>query len=172
MPIIVKEPESSFTPCPPGAHHAVCVDVVDLGQVETQWGMKPMVRIVWQVEETMPDGRPFLASQRFGASLHEKSTLRKFLESWRGKPLTGDDLRGLDLEKLIGVNALLNIVQTSKDGRIYSNIAAIMPPPKSAPKLTVRDYTRKKDRDTSDPHAAPVGRNPGEDDDDDPFPIG
>ena len=124
MAIIVKEPESSFTPCPPGAHHAVCVDVVDLGTVETQWGMKPMVRLVWQVEETMPDGRPFFASQRFGASLHEKSTLRKFLESWRGKPLSADDLKGLDLEKLIGVNALLNVVQTSKDGRIFSNIAA------------------------------------------------
>ena len=34
MAIIAKEPERSFTPCPEGLHHAVCVDVVDLGVLQ------------------------------------------------------------------------------------------------------------------------------------------
>lgn len=31
MGIIAKAPEKNFAPAPEGLHHAVCVDVIDLG---------------------------------------------------------------------------------------------------------------------------------------------
>jgi len=173
MGLTVKEPESNFQPCPAGTHHAVCCDVVDLGEVETQWGKKPMVRIVWQVEEQMADLRPFTASQRFTASLHEKARLRGFLESWRGRRLSADELKGFDLERLIGINALLNVVHDEKDGKVYSNIASIMPPPKSSSRLQASpDYVRAKDRKKDGAGGPPehaeddfsTDRQPGDDD--------
>jgi hypothetical protein len=40
MPIIAKA-GGSFTPAPEGTHTAICVDVVDLGQVEDIFQGKP-----------------------------------------------------------------------------------------------------------------------------------
>ena len=42
----------------------------------------------------MPDGKPFLVRRRYTASLHEKSALRKDLESWRGRAFTNVELDG------------------------------------------------------------------------------
>jgi hypothetical protein len=172
MAILVKEPEGQYTPAPPGAHLSVCCDVVDLGMIETTWGSKPMVRIVWQIEERMNDERPFTVGKRYTASLHEKSRLRADLESWRGKRLSEEDLRGFDLERLIGVNALLNVIQEEKAGKVYSNITAIMPPPRSMAKIAVtREFVRRKDREDGGamkPNANPAPthqREPGSDDD-------
>lgn len=148
MAIMVKEPETTYTPAPAGTHPAVCCDVVDLGEVTSTWGTKPMIRVVWQIEQKMQDGRPFTCNKRYTASLHEKSTLRADLESWRGRKLSTEELHGFDLERLIGVNALVNIIVEEKDGKVYSNVKAIMPPLKSMTKLAVTpEFVRRKDRE-------------------------
>ena len=151
MAIIAKEPESSFTPCPEGLHHAVCVDVIDLGMLQTNWGDKHKVRIVWQVEEENTDtGRRFDVRKQYNLSLHEKATLRKDLEGWRGRKFTRDELTGFDLEKLLGANCQVQVVQDiTEESRVYANVQAIVPPPKGGtPKLVSLDYTRVKDRPT------------------------
>jgi len=67
----------------------------------------------------------------------------------RGRPFSFDELVGFDLENLIGVACALNIVaKTSKKGKVFSNIAGIMPLPKSMTKIEPRDYVRTKDRPT------------------------
>ncbi len=149
MAIIAKEPEQKeYTPCPEGLHHAVCVDVVDLGIVTGAFGDKHKVRIVWQIEEEQPDtGRRHTASKQYTLSLHEKASLRKDLESWRGRKFVKDELAGFDLEKLIGVNCQIQVVHDiSDDGRIWGNVQAVVPPPKNIAKLSALDYTRHKDR--------------------------
>jgi hypothetical protein len=163
----------TFTPCPQGVHQAVCVDVVDMGLLEVTWNgqvkKQHKVRIVWQVEELMDDGKPFIVQKRYTASLHEKSKLRPELESWRGRAFTEDELREFDLEKLIGANCLLNVAHVSKDGKTYANVTAVMPLKKGMEKLTPRDYTRVVDRTTTQQADPEHDEPPPITDDDIPF---
>lgn len=144
----------TFTPCPQGVHQAVCVDVVDMGILEVTWNgqtkKQHKVRIVWQVEELMEDGKPFIVQTRYTASLHEKARLRKDLESWRGRAFTDAELKSFDLEVLLGVNCLLNVVQVTKDGKTFSNVTAVMPLKKGMEKIAPTSYTRYVDRKEHD----------------------
>ena len=151
MAIIVKgRNDFNYLPAPSGSHAAVCCDVVDLGEMDNKWqpGKKqPKVRIAFLIDENMDDGTPFLVSSMFTASLHNKATLTKFLESWRGRGFTAEELEGFDLEKLLGVPALLQIVHKEHDGRVYANVQTVMALPKSmTPPVIGPDFVRKKDR--------------------------
>lgn len=151
--MIVREPEWDFVQAPVGVHSAVCVDEVDLGLIPNRFDPEsdpvPTVRLVWQISEDMSDGKPFIIKKDYRASLHEKAGLRKDLEAWRGRPFSFDELVGFDLENIIGMACALNIVaKTSKKGKVFSNIAGIMPLPKSMTKIEPRDYIRTKDRPT------------------------
>jgi hypothetical protein len=129
MAIVVRRTEGDFQPCPAGTWPAVCVDVVDLGAMKSPWKeeMVHKIRLVWQVSERMPDGRPYLVQRMYTASLHEKSSLRKDLSSWRGQDFKPEELNGFDLENVLGVGCLLSVVQQAgNDGQIYANIIAVM----------------------------------------------
>lgn len=147
MSIIARKPESQYVPAPEGLHHAVCCDVIDLGLMQTAWGEKHKVRLVWQLEPTQEDGRPYEVRKQYSLSLHDRAALRKDLESWRGRKFTPAELEGFDLEKLIGVNCQVQVVQDiSEEGTIWANVQAIVPAPKGVLKLAVREYTRMQDR--------------------------
>jgi hypothetical protein len=156
--MVVREPEQHFIQAPVGVHAAVCVDEIDMGEVANHFdpekGPVPTVRLVWQIAEDMPDGKPYLIKKDYRASLHEKAGLRKDLEAWRGRAFTPVELSGFDLEDVIGATCQLNVVaKTSQKGKTYSNIAAIMPLAKGMLKMVPRDYVRQKDR--PQPVAAP-----------------
>jgi len=159
MPIIAKASGANFIPAPPGAHAAVCVDVVDLGMLEVSFGGKTKqqhkVRIVWQIEEVRADNKPFSVSKRYTLSLHEKAALRKDLESWRGKAFTAEELEGFDLEMLLSKAALLNVIQQTRDNSTYANVASIMRLPKGMSAPTPSDYVRVCDRTPSEAEAVP-----------------
>lgn len=159
MPIIAKASGSNFIPAPPGAWAAVCVDVVDLGMLKVAFGGKEKtqhkVRLVWQIEEVRPDNKPYSVSKRYTLSLHEKASLRKDLESWRGRPFTDEELQGFDLEILLSKAALLNVISETKNGSTYSNVASIMRLPKSMQAPTPRDYVRVCDRQPTEGEATP-----------------
>lgn len=152
MSIIVSESKKEYTPAPPGVHQGVCCDVVDLGEVEVTYQNKTRkqhkIRIVWELDEVNEkNGKAFQASRRYTASLDQKASLRKDLESWRGRPFTSEELAGFDLEKLLGANAMLNIVHTQRDGETYANVQAVMPLHKGMQKIGIsKDYVRVKDR--------------------------
>lgn len=174
MAIIAKDSGGgNFTPAPGGVHASVCCDVVDLGVLEVTYSGKTKkqhkVRILWQIEQSMEDGKPFIVQKRYTLSLHEKSSLRADLESWRSKPFSEDELKGFDLENLIGVPALLNVVPEMKNGTVYANVKSIMKLPKNFTVLKPRDYIRVQDRDPQQQHEdmPPVGE--GITDDDIPF---
>ncbi len=154
-PIMVSQGESrQFTPAPAGLHQAVCVDVIDMGILEVTYMNKtkkqPKVRVAWQIDEQMEDGKPFLVQKRYTASLYEKATLRKELESWRGRPFTTEELDAFDLEKLIGANCQLNIQHVTKEGKLYANVVSIVPLGKNMPKMVAKDYVRVQDRPESE----------------------
>jgi len=157
MPIIVSG-ESAYELHPEGQFRAVCVDVVEKRDVPTAWGPKTKVRLVWQTEELRGDGKPFLASSSFNASLAETSRLRPFLEAWRGKKFTQDELKAFDLEHLIGAQAVIQVTHVSREGKEYDNVTAIMRPMKGLEPVAPNGYVRTIDRPdaTPAPQAAPA----------------
>ena len=145
MPLVIKEGGGGdFDPAPPGLHHSVCVDVVNLGWQETKFGKKKQVKIVWQTKTKDAKGRRFQIRGTYTQSLNEKSNLRHILETWRGRPFTPEELREFDVEKLIGVNCQIQVIhRASQKGRVYANAQAIVPAVKGMEHLTAEDYERE-----------------------------
>jgi len=134
----------SFTPVPAGMHLARCYRIVDLGTQEVTYkgDTKFQHKIMLQFEVHGEDdsgkplvtdkGEPMSISKNFTLSLGEKATLRSDLEAWRGRAFTPEELRGFDIEKLLGVWAMLAISkETGQDGKQYTNIKNINPVPKA-----------------------------------------
>lgn len=170
---IVAKAGATFSPCPAGSHIAVCIDVVDLGMVKSEYkGSKPKtqhkIRVVWQTGELRDDGKPFLVSKRYTLSLHEKAALRKDLESWRGRAFTSEELEGFDVEAVLGAGAMVSVIQTANNGTVYANVNAVMKPPKgvSLPELD-QSYVRVCNRKPED--EAPPAEEWTPSDDDVPF---
>lgn len=104
-----------FKQVEPGSYSAVLTKMIDLGTQEIVWQgaskFAHKVKMVWELSELMPDGRPFITSRDFTVSLHEKSALRGFLNGWRGRDFTEEELKGFDPKVLIGKGCLLSMVQ-------------------------------------------------------------
>ena len=150
MPIIAKGSSGKFEPCPAGVQQAVCVDIVDHGTQPTPWGDKWKVDVRWQTAERMADGSPYLVNKRYTLSLNEKANLRHDLEAWRGRPFTEAEVMGFDLEKLIGVNCLLNVVhKAGAKGGTFANVVSIMPLAKGMTPIAPVGYVRVCDRTTT-----------------------
>ena len=140
MGLIAKETGNggvSREPIEAGMQHAVCYGLIDLGTHYDDMYKKTnhKVMIQWEIPdlriELTRDGEtvnvPRIISKRYTISLHEKAGLRKDLESWRGRAFTPDELKGFDLNNLLGVNCNLNIVHQARDGKTYANISSITP---------------------------------------------
>jgi len=163
MPFLVKETSSQFEPAPEGLQQAVCVDIVDLGMVKTEFGDKHMVRIVWQVPTVAKTGERHQVAGRYTVSLHKKAKLRQHLEMWRGKAFTGDELKGFDLEKLLGANCQMQVVHNVADeGRVYANVQAIVPCLPTMKKLEPLNFVRFKDRPKDGSGAVAAGEPEGD----------
>lgn len=137
----LKVPEKSsgaFIPCPAGTHNAVCVDCVEIKDVERSYGGKTwkedQVRFTFQVEKRISEAdvqaklkamagaapeqiesAKKLAGQRFGVrtfgmkqSMHDKAGLRKFVQAWLGRDFKVGE--ELDPETLVGVPCFLTVV--------------------------------------------------------------
>lgn len=122
-----------FKPHPEGIHPAACVDVMDLGLVETEFqGQKRMVnkvKLVFESEQKTDDGKTCSVSKNFTASLHPKAKLADFLGKWRGRPVTPGET--IDLAKLIGASCTLVIShQQNMTGKTYASIDAVSKPTK------------------------------------------
>lgn len=156
-----------FTPAPEGVHSAVCVDVINLGTVDTQFGKKPKCRIVFEINKKMDDGRPFTAAKTYTVSLNEKSNLHKDLRSWKGKPFTSQELQGFDLERLIGAPCQVAISHVDKDGTTYANITMIMKPEKGKVYVASGSYKRAEGNGNNNPVADYDDSNPQDDSIDD-----
>ncbi len=122
-----------FKPHPEGIHPAVCVDVMDLGLVETDFqGVKKMVnkvKITFESEAKTEDGKPCTVFRSFSASLHPKSNLSTFLSKWRGRPVAPGE--SINLQQLIGASCTLVIShQKNLAGKTYASIDAVSKPTK------------------------------------------
>lgn len=131
-----------------GIHQAVLVDVQDLGMVATPFGPKAKVLFFWAVEQCDDKGQPILVPQRFTKSLHPSSRLYVAIQTVTGK----QPGRRLDLDDLIGLNALLTISHVCTGERTFMNVASLNRVPTGQTWVAIpATYRRKKDRANGQP---------------------
>lgn len=122
-------------PIPAGMAAAVCYAACDCGTRHDEKFDKDKreVTLIWEVPSSRIDiekdgvtkSLPRAISQTYTISLHEKASLRKDLQGWRGKPFTETELAGFEIKNILGKPCLLNLV-TSNCGK-YTNIGGITP---------------------------------------------
>jgi hypothetical protein len=140
MSIIAENKGSDFVLIPSGNHIARCYGMIQIGTVKEETGIYAgkethKVRISWETpHETHDFGKglqPFSVHKEFTLSMHEKATLRKYLESWRGKAFTETEAEAFDITKLIGKPCMINVIhKTSGKGNTYADISSIATLPK------------------------------------------
>ena len=143
MAITAKKPEGDFKKVEPGNYVARCYRMIEIGTVTENFSTGPKrakkVMLTWELPtelNTFDSERgeePYTISKTYTLSLHEKATLRKDLESWRGQGFTEQEAKAFDVTKLIGVPCMLNIIH--KPGKIdatkiYAEIGSISRMPK------------------------------------------
>ena len=137
--IIVKSTGNRpvYPPLPAGSYAAVCYAIACLGTTfNPAFGNEQTkVLFMWEIpDETIEiDGelKPRAISETYTLSLHEKASLRKMLESWRGRAFTEEELQGFGLSAVLGKSCLLStITKTKQNGYDYAKIIRGIPPPK------------------------------------------
>ena len=153
MGLTVKETSGgNYNPVSEGLHQAVCYALYDLGtQYNATFGKSAKkVLIAWEIPSERIDvdhkgetvNLPRAISRQYTQSLHEKSGLRKDLESWRGKVFTEHELEGFDLTKLLGANCMLQVIHKHKDNKTFANVANVVSLPKTMPKVLPENTTK------------------------------
>ena len=148
--MIISESNGGGELPPKKPQNVVCVGVIDVGE---SYGIQPntdpkrgpvgarlcpahpnaenqdpkqKMRFIFESEVPMEDGRPFRLTGQFNCSLHEKSKLKPFLDSW-GVELVKTD-SGYDMEaSCVGKCALVNVTHDERGERTWANISSIMP---------------------------------------------
>lgn len=136
---IIASSQSNRVPAPSGSHVARCYAVIDLGTQHNPHFGTDSRKVLLQFElptelhtfkeENGPE--PFVVSREFSLSLSPKANLRPFLEGWRGRPFSEEELAKFDISVLAGQPCLMNIIHEEKNGKTYANIASVMKMPKA-----------------------------------------
>lgn len=129
---------TDFEQAPTGAQVARCIRLIDLGTQESTWegkvNHKRQVLVVWELPHCLMtegeyQGKPFVVSKFYTASLSEKSNLRHDLVAWRGREFSPEELAGFDSRNILGATCMLGI--TEKNGK--SRVTTVMQLPKGMP---------------------------------------
>lgn len=136
---------ANFEIVPAGQHVAICNAVVDLG-MQPGSAMYPDPKRQVYIRFELPaeriqytkDGRemegPMSIGRTFTASMHEKASVRKFIESMFGKNFPSDEAaEDFDFKALLGRKCLLNVTHNERAGKSYANIQNVGPIPKGMP---------------------------------------
>lgn len=134
--IVKKEGNNPIPQLEPGVYKGVASALIDLGIQENTMYKTTQRKaiIVWTIigETVTVNGEilPRVISKEYTMSLGEKSILRKDLEAWRGQSFTPDELEGFNLTNIVNTPCQLQIINQERNGKTYTNIAAIMALPK------------------------------------------
>ena len=145
MSLIVEDTGGSFTPVPAGMHLARCYRIIDLGTQKTEFegnvDFKRKLKVVWEIHGEDEDGKPIVTSKNepmiitkdYTMSWGDKATLRKDLQSWRGKPFTEDEQKRFDLKSVLDKWCMVNVAHKPKKsgGGVYANVVAVTPVPQA-----------------------------------------
>jgi hypothetical protein len=114
-----------------GSYLGRCISVIDLGTQTTTWEgqTKQQHKVILNFElfgedsqgVLEIDSKPLAVYKRYTLSNHEKSTLMVDLKSWKGKEVE----LPLDLNKLLGQFAMVNVIHNEYQGKTYANIGGL-----------------------------------------------
>jgi hypothetical protein len=139
-----------------GTHVARCIRIIDLGIQPGEWKGKPIQRhqilVTWELpNELMDDGRPFVVSRFYTASLSEKANLRKDLEAWRNRAFTDAELESFDTAKILGQPCMLSLVAKKDSNKVKVGTVMALPKGTQVPPATndvwafdLDDYTQEQ----------------------------
>jgi hypothetical protein len=131
-----KSTGSNSQPVDAGTYVARCIQMIYMGTIEDEFqGQKKQlkkVRITWELPTELKvfkaenGEQPQIISKEFTLSMNEKGTLRKFLQSWRGKAFTEAEANAFDITVLIGKPCMLSVIhKLSKTGNTYAEISSV-----------------------------------------------
>jgi Putative quorum-sensing-regulated virulence factor len=138
MAIIAESTGSGkdFQPVEAGTYPARCYSMIYMGTLNEEFNgekkEQKKVRLTFELPTEMKvfaedkGEQPQVIGKDFTLSMHEKSGLRKFLGSWRGKSFTDDEAKSFDITKLLGIPCSLGIShKVSKTGKTYAEITSV-----------------------------------------------
>lgn len=130
---------SNFTPAPAGLRDAVCQALIDLGMQPTNYGPKKQILCGFELMDALDDsGKPFVIYRKFTSTLNKQGNLKPFLEAWRGRQFTQEELKLFDMPVLLGKPLKLLIRhETNDSGKTYANIQAVVKPDKTQSSVCV-----------------------------------
>lgn len=185
--IVAKGSDAKYKSHPEGQYVGVCVDAIDLGEnVETFAGQPSKLAhkcaLVFRTgERNEQTGEYIDIGREFTVSMSEKANLRKFLEQWRGKPYTAEQVEaGVPLHKLVNQPGLLQVAhKTSANQRTYALIQSCVGVPMQMaggigtyPDYQRADYWEEKKRAYAEAvRKYRADQGPPVDDDDFPAPL-
>jgi hypothetical protein len=141
--MILEDTGSNFKPVPAGMHLARCFRIIDMGTQESTFDgvtdYKRKLKFVWEVHGEDEDGKPlktdknepFMITKDYTNTWGEKGTLRKDLQSWRGREFTNEEQRRFDIKNVLDKWCMINVTHKAgkSAGKVYANVTAITPVP-------------------------------------------
>jgi len=141
--MILEDTGSNFKPVPAGMHLARCYRIIDMGTQETSYegkiDYKRKLKFVWEVHSEDDDGtplkteknEPFVITKDYTNTWGDKGTLRKDLQSWRGREFTAEEQRRFDIKNVLDKWCMLNITHKPKKSGsgVYANVTTLTPVP-------------------------------------------
>ncbi len=154
-------------------HHAICIAIWDLGTQFNErfgkWAEKCV--FMWEVpgetvtftnKEDVEVTMPKVITREFSTSLHQKSHMRPFLENWRGRPFTAEDLDGFSIKACLGANCMIQVMHNTRDdGKVWHEVTTIMPIQPGVPKLDPQHETSMFEIPVSGPRPTIPDKTPG-----------
>lgn len=131
--LLTDQGGGDFEQPPIGTHVARCVKIIDIGTQESEFEGKISRRrqliIGWELPNELMTtgeyaGKPFAVSRFYTQSLGEKANLRKDLANWRGRDFTPEELKGFDVQNIMGKTCMVSLTANEKGrARVTSVIA-------------------------------------------------
>ena len=125
-----------FKNAPPGSHLGRLYKIVDLGTQQGEWEGKATYarKMIFYFElhgeddKGMPltndDGKPLIVTKYYNASLGEKATLRKHLQTWLNLDFSKMP-EGFKVENILGKFAMINVTTYQKDNKTRASVEGL-----------------------------------------------
>jgi len=125
-----------FKNAPPGSHLGRLYKIVDLGTQQGEWEGKATYarKMIFYFELhgeddkglplTNDDGKPLIVTKYYNASLGEKATLRKHLQTWLNLDFSKMP-EGFKVENILGKFAMINVTTYQKDGKTRASVEGL-----------------------------------------------
>jgi hypothetical protein len=153
MGIFIPKNNSNYLPAPAGSHPAVCIKVVDQGEVLTNYQGKEKkqrkIAFVFAIDKKTAEGHQYHVWVRFTLSLHKRARLTAAMQNWLGREIPDKEKPGFNFEELIGRPALITVIHVTQNERVYANITSIIPLPEGM-KAPTSVISQPEDDGTSD----------------------